>query len=348
MGNYNRYPDPMPGDIFGKLEVIGFSHRNKRNDPYYTCKCNGCGKEKPYKKADLYNGRSKQCHSCSMNWHKKTLEIGQKFEQWTVEEFSHIDKRGSSVYKFRCECGNTRLVKASALEKIGIGCKSCKLSLKPKKKDLVRPGCVFNSWTVLKYTKTKNKKDHYLCQCNICGNKYEVDVYQLLSGLSRKCKPCSKRETSTKHGHGGDKYGNGKTGTHGSWNAMKERCTNPNHISYKNYGGRGITVCERWLKSFKNFLEDMGEKPSDEYTIDRIDTNGNYEPSNCRWATDVEQARNRRTNHYITYNGKKQCLADWAEDLGIPVPTLNSRINMYKWSIDKAFTHPYIPRKRRK
>jgi len=98
---------------------------------------------------------------------------------------------------------------------------------------------------------------------------------------------------------------------------MKYRCLAPTCKHYKNYGGRGIKVCDRWLNSFENFLLDMGRKPSPKHSIDRIDVNGDYEPSNCRWATDGEQMRNIRNNVILTINGISKCATDWAIDMGL-------------------------------
>lgn len=136
------------------------------------------------------------------------------------------------------------------------------------------------------------------CLCD-CGNIKNVVRGNLLSGAVRSC-GCLREEKNK-----GNKYGikNGKNiavdgkrvnriGAYSSWEAMTSRCNNPNHISYKDYGGRGITICERWSE-FDNFLWDMGERPIGK-TLDRIDVNGNYEPSNCRWATPLEQNQNKR------------------------------------------------------
>ena len=95
---------------------------------------------------------------------------------------------------------------------------------------------------------------------------------------------------------------------------------------YPRYGGRGITVCERWRSSFENFLADMGRRPGPEYSLDRINNDGNYEPGNCRWATIGEQAMNRRDNHWIEFNGERRCLTEWARHLGINRATLQYRI----------------------
>jgi hypothetical protein len=109
---------------------------------------------------------------------------------------------------------------------------------------------------------------------------------------------------------------------------MLQRCTNPNHPEYKNYGGRGIKVCDRWLESFEeNFLADMGLRPSPKLTLDRIDNNKGYSKSNCRWATPKEQARNRRPNRVIPFNGEMLCVAAVAEHVGIKADTLRMRLN---------------------
>lgn len=109
-----------------------------------------------------------------------------------------------------------------------------------------------------------------------------------------------------------------------TWQGMKNRCYNKKCISYKHYGGRGIKVCDRWLgaQGFDNFLEDMGEKPSSEYSLDRINTDDDYRPENCRWATWEEQENNRRTNIYYEYMGAKMTLPQWSKKLGIAYGTL--------------------------
>lgn len=100
------------------------------------------------------------------------------------------------------------------------------------------------------------------------------------------------------------------------WSSMKSRCYDKKHHSYRNYGARGITVCERWLESFDNFLTDMGQRP-DGMTLDRINSNGNYEPDNCRWATMTQQARNKRTNVYVDAFGLTKLQCEWAEICGL-------------------------------
>lgn len=129
-------------------------------------------------------------------------------------------------------------------------------------------------------------------------------------------------------------HGMSGTSTYRSWVSMVQRCTNPNNGRYSSYGGRGITVCDRWL-SFLNFDEDMGERPEGK-SIDRYpDVNGNYEPSNCRWATPKEQGCNRRNNRLIEFGGKTATLSQWAEQIGIPRETLLSRLDR-GWDLKRA------------
>lgn len=118
-----------------------------------------------------------------------------------------------------------------------------------------------------------------------------------------------------------------------------QRCTNPNNPQYSSYGGRGITVCDRWRHSFENFLADMGPRPSDKHSIDRIDNDGNYEPGNCRWATQREQCRNKRSNRIIEFDGVRLPVVDWAERLGVPVEMLRGRIKQ-GWSDEAIIATP--------
>jgi hypothetical protein len=154
-------------------------------------------------------------------------------------------------------------------------------------------GKTFGRWTVLENVGSRNNSRLWKCLC-ACGTEKLVVSGNLVSGASASC-GCltveSTRKRSTTHGHTKD----GKlTPEYQSWKAMLKRCTEVNGKSYVNYGGRGIKVCERWSNSFEDFFEDIGEKPTLKHTLDRIDVNGNYEPSNCKWSTYQEQSRNQR------------------------------------------------------
>lgn len=152
----------------------------------------------------------------------------------------------------------------------------------------------------------------------------------------------------SKHGQRYKKYGNPsklmvelhgmrKSLEYRSWAHMIGRCTVPTDKSYKNYGGRGITVCYEWRTSFRAFYEDMGPRPTPKHQLDRIDNNGNYEPSNCRWATPTEQANNRRSNRLITFDGKTMNAKEWSKVLGLDYNTLRQRLFRYNWPVEKAF-----------
>jgi len=138
-----------------------------------------------------------------------------------------------------------------------------------------------------------------------------------------------------------------KTPEYSAWKDMKKRCLNPRCKSFKNYGGRGIRIYDGWLKSFSAFFEYMGPKPTHKHTSERIDNNLGYFPGNVKWATRTDQSNNQRRTHKITFNGKSMSLKQWSKELGIPRTTLNSRIVLMGWPIEKALTEPvqsHIPR----
>jgi hypothetical protein len=171
----------------------------------------------------------------------------------------------------------------------------------------------------------------FICQCD-CGAKVTVLGISLKSGNTKSC-GCLAIESlvkrSKRHGMTGSR-------TYRIWQAMLNRCRNKNLYQFKDWGGRGISVCERWLK-YENFLNDMGEAAPGS-SIDRIDNDGNYEPKNCRWATVQQQNRNKKSNRNLTFNGKTKCLKDWADDIGIDQTSLSERLE--KWDLQRALTQP--------
>jgi len=134
------------------------------------------------------------------------------------------------------------------------------------------------------------------------------------------------------------KHGLAKTPIHRIWTDMRQRCSNPRHHAYKNYGGRGVKVCERW-NVFENFLADIGaNRPSRKYSLDRIDNNGPYSPENCRWASRTEQANNTTKSRFLEWNGQRKTVSEWCRLIGIKQSTLNARLNYYGWSVEKSLT----------
>lgn len=197
-------------------------------------------------------------------------------------------------------------------------------------------GKKFNRLTVIQsYVSDKYGNIQWLCKCE-CGNEKVVNSSKLKSGHTKSCGCFAKdngRKQLTTHGMVGTKV-------YKSWENMKKRCTNPNVPNYDRYGGRGITVCDRWINSFENFYLDMGDLPFANAQIDRIDNGGNYAPENCRWVTPSENGRNKRNNRNYTFNGKTLCVAAWAAETGISRDVIRTRLGRLGWSIDETLTRP--------
>lgn len=175
------------------------------------------------------------------------------------------------------------------------------------------------------------KRRMWFCICE-CGNECEVDASKLNSGHTQSC-GCLHREAISTHGA---TY----SPEYRTWHAMKSRCNSQSNIGYKYYGGRGIKVCESWRESFEKFLADMGPRPSDKHSIERIDVDGNYEPSNCVWADNETQKRNKRNTTLISFNGITKTLTEHAEENGLNSGTVWVRINELGWSVEDALTKP--------
>lgn len=182
----------------------------------------------------------------------------------------------------------------------------------------------FGRWLVLEETdERKCGSVMWLCKCD-CGTIKTVSSNSLLTGKSLSC-GCYNKDVNTKHGMG-------RTRLHGIWSNIRYRCQNPNSIGAKNYIGRGIKVCDEWANSFEAFAEwALANGYRDDLTIDRIDNDGNYEPSNCRWATVKEQGRNKRNNIWLTCGGETHILSEWARITNQPRTRLTRRYHL-GWS----------------
>lgn len=176
---------------------------------------------------------------------------------------------------------------------------------------------------------------HCLCDCGT----YVSATQGMLHSRSKQSCGCLHRESA---GLRNLTHGMTKTPLYGAWRAMVKRCTNPKDKNYTSYGGRGIHVCGEWLHNFEAFYNHVTMLPNygtKGYSLDRIDNNGNYEPGNVRWASSAQQNRNTRDNIVLTFDGKEQCLADWAEETGIQYMTLFYRLKR-GWDTERALTTP--------
>lgn len=179
---------------------------------------------------------------------------------------------------------------------------------------------------------TKNK---WFCRCD-CGNECLVRTSDLRNGRTQSC-GCLKRELDFQRNR---THGLSHTRLHKIWRHMKDRCLNPNSKSYKDYGGRGIVICEEWKNNFENFMEwALASGYKSNLTIERIDVNGNYEPNNCCWIPLIEQAKNRRTTHYLTFNNETHNIREWSKIIGISENAIHHRLKS-GWSIEKTLTTP--------
>ena len=186
-------------------------------------------------------------------------------------------------------------------------------------------GNKYGRLTVLRFSHmNKRGSSVWECLCD-CGNRAFVEGSNMVFGKTRSC-GCLHKEAAKTAAKSCIKHGMCKTRLHRIWLHIKERCSNPNCKAYPDYGGRGISVCESWERDFKSFYDwAIANGYEERLTIERINVNGNYEPSNCKWATMEQQANNKRSSAFITFNGETHTMSEWANITGIKYSTIRSR-----------------------
>jgi len=276
---------------------------------------------------------------------KKLNLVGLRVGRITVvERIGSVRHNGRSnvTWQCICDCGMAVILTSNTLRHGGTRSCGClkrenaahlaKMHpLQSTARDLT--GQKFGLLTAQSPTKERRRKSVvWDCLCS-CGNRHLVAATGLLTGDTKSC-GCTKGVASITHG--ATRHGEW-TREYTVWAAMLQRCSNPNNTAFDRYGGRGITVCDRW-KSFENFFSDMGPRPAN-MSIDRIDNNKGYEPNNCRWATETEQQRNKTSSRLLTWDGQTLCVSEWAELLGVPSRRIISRLAR-GWDVERALTFP--------
>lgn len=333
----------LAGMRFGKLTALEMVGVNNDRRPLYKCHCD-CGATVTLTSRQLMEGKATSC-GCD----KRNNLIGKQFSRWTV--VGKAEKRGRYYYwHCVCSCGNEKDVRErSLLEGTSRSCgclqrESAAVVGSGKKIDLT--GMRFGRLTVIRGSEIKPHHYHeafWHCKCD-CGAETDVLGYHLRAGLTSSC-GCLKREISSSvnktHGESG-------TRLFRIWNGMKSRCKNKSLVGYKNYGGRGIYVCEEWDEDYITFRDwALSHGYNETLSIDRIDNDGPYSPENCRWATRTQQCNNRRSNIFITYNGETHTATEWGRKIGVNSSILVRRKHM-GWSDVDCIETPVMTNKLQK
>lgn len=223
-----------------------------------------------------------------------------KYGDWTFLREAK-NKHGKIDYECRCKCGIVKIVdKRNLIMGRSKRCRQCDFYDRSKISTMI--GNKFGKYLVISQAESNHRDTYYHCRCD-CGNEKIIRGTDLRKGRSHRCHSCGTKESIL--------HGKSRTPSYASWKSIRQRCYNKNMAGYMYYGGRGIKVCDRWLESFENFYEDMGDKPKG-MQLDRIDPDGNYEKDNCRWVSPLENASNRRCSakyrgQYVTIKRSSLC-----------------------------------------
>lgn len=249
---------------------------------------------------------------------------GQRFGKLIVIDYTY-NAGGKGTWRCQCDCGAITLVgrdKLISKHTVSCGAGRC------RSRFVDITGLRAGSLIAVEFV--GGPYSQWLCKCD-CGKMVHREAKILKKGKWCSC-GCKFNTWNKTHGKRNSKV-------YRAWRGVKSRCLNPLCASYDNYGARGITVCDRWLESFENFYADMGDPPSKRHSLDRINNDGNYEPGNCRWALPRVQTLNSSNTVWLTFDGRTQCLSDWAEEIGVGISTLQYRIT-HGWTVERALTTP--------
>lgn len=323
----NKFID-MTGQRFGKLVVEKRAEQKSPQGALWVCKCD-CGNTKVVLGGQLRSGNAKSC-GC-LEKRNRTL-VGKRFGKLVVLKKAgiHISKGGqrSAEYECQCDCGRRKIVAGSALQSgatKSCGCMSSNLL------DIV--GKRFGNYTVLARAKNRYGKAYLLCECD-CGTVKEVMAQSLYEGRVVSC-GCHKNKQC---GDNFRTHGLSKTRLYHVWEKMRARCYCETDDKYTIYGGRGIKMCDEWDNDFRAFHDWAYANgydetaPKGECTIDRIDVNGDYEPSNCRFINNLEQSYNKRNTIKIAYEGEEHTIKEWSEITGLSCALIRDRYKKGKSS----------------
>lgn len=319
----------LTGKRFGKLTVI------KRAEDYispsgfhstmWECKCD-CGNICKAFATELKNGKKKDC-GCERRNNLSKSHIndltGKRFGKLTVISYAYTKNKNAN-WLCRCDCGNEKIMQSSSIKKAK-GCGKC---TEYKFEDL--SGRKYGKLTVLRRSDRTGKYVYFDCICD-CGNEVTVRATDLKDGTTKSC-GCIKKEKYKSGGYN-LKHGCWKHPAYGAYSKMKDRCYNPNVESYKNYGARGITICDEWLGqkgpiNFCEWADNNGYKKGLE--IDRIDNNKGYSPANCRWVDRFVQANNKRNNRWIDGFGETKTIGEWSRIMDIDYDMIYRRLKKGK------------------
>ena len=263
---------------------------------------------------------------------------GQRFGKLVALEYV-----GKERWRTICDCGNEYIVYGQSLRKgltTHCGCSKSKRLGKPKR-DLT--GQKYGRLTFVSYA----GKSKWVVKCD-CGTIKTIQSYDVLKGLVVSC-GCYHHEIMKGRVPVNRTHGLAHTPIFNIWAMMKNRCTNPNCNRHQYYKDKGIKVCDRWLgeNGFENFVHDMGERPSPEHSLDRIDNNGDYCPENCRWATYKEQSNNQTSNVILEHNGEKKTLAQWCDFYDFDYKLAHARLRR-GFAFEEIFYKGKFPNRGRK